>query len=51
MKIRFKLNGIEFECEFIDMKDMLQFVRNLYHNNKGKVEILYIDIEQIVHII
>lgn len=48
MIIRFKLNNIEFECEFTDVKEMLQFVHNLTHNNKGKVQKMAIIMEEVI---
>ena len=38
MIIRFKLNNIEFECEFTDVKEMLLFIHNLTINNKRKLQ-------------
>ena len=50
MKIRFLLNGIEFECEFNEIADMLQFIRNLTQNNHGRVKILSFVIKEVVYI-
>jgi hypothetical protein len=38
MIIRFKLNNIEFECEFTDVKEMLLFIHNLTINNRRKLQ-------------
>ena len=38
MIIRFKLNNIEFECEFTDVKEMLLFIHNLTINNRKKLQ-------------
>lgn len=38
MVIRFKLNNIEFECEFTDVKEMLLFIHNLTINNRKKLQ-------------
>lgn len=51
MKIRFILNGLEFECEFSDVQEMLMFIRNLTHNNRGKVRVISFSVESVVYII
>lgn len=37
MKIRFKLNTVEFECEFYDVYEMVEFFKNLIKNNHSKI--------------
>lgn len=51
MKIRFVLNSIEFECEFSDVQEMLMFICNLAHNNRGMVKVVSLSVESVVYII
>lgn len=37
MKIRFRLNTMEFECEFTDLSEMIEFFKNLLINNRRQV--------------
>jgi hypothetical protein len=47
MKLRFKLNTMEFECEFYDVYEMIEFFRNLIKNNHPKVTFIkYIIIKE-----
>jgi predicted nucleic-acid-binding protein len=51
MKIRFILNGIEFECDgFISIYEVIEFIRNLTHNNCGRVQVISVTIEEIVKV-
>lgn len=47
MKLRFRLNTMEFECEFYDVYEMVEFFRNLIKNNRPKVTFIqYIVIKE-----
>ena len=37
MKLRFKLNTVEFECEFTDVIEMIEFFKNLIKHNHHRV--------------
>lgn len=37
MKLRFKMNTMEFECEFVDVLEMIEFFKNLIKHNRHKV--------------
>jgi hypothetical protein len=40
MIIRFRLNTMEFECEFSDVCEMIEFFRNLRRHNRRKVKFI-----------
>ena len=47
MKLRFRLNTVEFECEFYDVYEMIEFFKNLTKNNCSKVTFIeYIIIKE-----
>ena len=51
MKLRFILNDIEFECDgFADAYEMIEFIYNLTHNNRGKVKVVSMVMEEIITI-
>lgn len=40
MIIRFKLNTMEFECEFTDVCEMIEFFHNLMKHNRRQVKFI-----------
>lgn len=47
MIIRFKLNTMEFECEFSNTAEMIEFFRNLLIHNRRRVKFIkYIVIKE-----
>lgn len=42
MKLIFKLNNVEFQCEFYDIDELLEFINRLTHNNKDKLQVISI---------
>ena len=48
MKLMFKLNNVDFQCEFSDIDELLEFISRLARNNRDKLQVISIAMKETI---